>query len=169
MKRWVPFPLLWISLLLLWLLLNQSLWIGHLLIGSVLAAGACLVYQRLETPRADTAHRGFAQRRATAAAQLAWDVAIDIVRSNIAVARIVLHCGSPHQTASFLEIPLALRDPLGLALLACIITATPGTAWARYDADRGLLTLHILDLIDEETWIKIIKGRYESRLLEILE
>ena len=31
-------------------------------------------------------------------------------------------------------IPLELRDPGGLAALACIITATPGHAWARYDA-----------------------------------
>jgi multicomponent K+:H+ antiporter subunit E len=52
-------------------------------------------------------------------------------------------------------------------VLACIITSTPGTAWARYDSARGVLTMHILDLIDEREWVDIIKQRYERRLLEI--
>lgn len=169
MKRWLPFPLLWLSLVALWLLLNQTLWIGHLLLGGTLAFGACLAFRRIEAPRARTERTAGALRRAVAAAELLGNVAIDIVRSNIAVARIVLHPGTPAQTAGFLDIPLALRDPAGLALLACIVTATPGTAWARYDAERGVLTLHILDLIDEAAWIRVIKGRYESRLLEIFE
>ena len=91
------------------------------------------------------------------------------MRSNFAVARIVLHGSRRTRTAGFLDIPLELRDPAGLALLACIITATPGTAWARHDSERGILTLHILDLIDEAGWIDIIKGRYESRLMELFE
>jgi multicomponent K+:H+ antiporter subunit E len=169
MKRWLPFPLLWLSLLVLWLLLNQTVWVGHILLGGVLAAGACLAYRRLQAPRTLDASRGNRLRCGIAAATLAWHVAIDIVRSNIAVARIVLHPGARDPTSGFLNIPLALRDPVGLAVLACIVTATPGTAWARYQADRGVLTLHILDLVDEETLIAIIKERYERRLMEIFE
>jgi multicomponent K+:H+ antiporter subunit E len=52
-------------------------------------------------------------------------------------------------------------------VLACIITATPGTSWAGYDSSSGRLTMHILDLVAEETWIRTIKERYERRLLEI--
>jgi multicomponent K+:H+ antiporter subunit E len=85
------------------------------------------------------------------------------------VARIVLNPRHRGQTSGFLDIPLELRHPAGLAVLACIITATPGTAWARYDSARSVLTLHILDLIDEEAWIRTIKGRYERRLQEIFE
>lgn len=166
MKRWLPFPLLWLALTALWLLLNQTLWPGHVLLGAVLAFGACLAYRRLETPRAA---RGGAWRRSVAAARLLAAVAIDIVRSNLAVARIVLRPGMPGQTAGFLEVPIELRDPAGLAVLACIITATPGTAWASFDAERGVLTMHILDLIDEAAMIAIIKGRYERRLQEIFE
>ncbi len=166
MKRWLPFPLLWLSLTVLWLMLNQTLWIGHVLLGAVLAWVACLAYRRLEAPRA--AGPG-PWRRAAAAARLLADVAVDIVRSNIAVARIVLKPGRSDQTAGFLDIPIELRDGLALATLACIVTATPGTAWARYDAERGILTLHILDLVDKATWIRVIKGRYESRLREIFE
>jgi multicomponent K+:H+ antiporter subunit E len=169
MKLWLPFPLLWLALVALWLLLNQTLWIGHVLLGAVLAFAACLALRRLQAPRASTQQSAGGLRRAGVAVLLLGHVAIDIVRSNIAVARIVLHPGTRDRTAGFLDIPLALRDPAGLAVLACIITATPGTAWARHDAERGVLTLHILDLVDDAAWIRTIKGRYERRLLEIFE
>ena len=32
-----------------------------------------------------------------------------------------------------------------------------------------VLTIHVLDLIDESEWIRTIKNRYERRLLEIFE
>jgi multicomponent K+:H+ antiporter subunit E len=66
-------------------------------------------------------------------------------------------------------IPLELRSPNGLAALACIITATPGTIWVRLDSAEGLLVIHVLDVIDENTWIQTIKNRYERLLMEIFE
>jgi multicomponent K+:H+ antiporter subunit E len=56
-----------------------------------------------------------------------------------------------------------------LAALACIITATPGTLWVEYDSADNTMLLHVLDLIDDEEWVRIIKGRYEKRLMEIFE
>jgi multicomponent K+:H+ antiporter subunit E len=56
-----------------------------------------------------------------------------------------------------------------LSALACIITSTPGTVWADFDAAKGMLTIHVLDLIDKDEWIRIIKGRYERHLLVIFE
>lgn len=169
MRRWLPFPVLWLALTAMWLLLNESLWIGHALLGGALAYFACLLYARLEPPSVSRQPSGSPWRRAVVAAELLVDVVLDIVRSNAAVARIVLRAGRGKPTAGFLDIPLELRNPAGLAILACIITATPGTAWARHDSERGILTLHILDLIDEAGWIRIIKGRYERRLLELFE
>jgi multicomponent K+:H+ antiporter subunit E len=67
------------------------------------------------------------------------------------------------------RIPLDLRAPYGLAALACIITATPGTLWVEYDSADNTMLLHVLDLIDEEEWVRIIKDRYETRLMEIFE
>lgn len=169
MNRWMPHPLLWAALVLLWLLLNQSLWLGHILLGAAFSFLACLAFARLETePRRVTGRAG-PLRRLRAALELLALVIVDMVRSNVAVARIVLNRATVGRTAGFLEVPLALRDPLGLALLAAIITATPGTAWTRYEPAQGILTMHILDLIDEATWIETIKGRYERRLLEIFE
>jgi len=50
-----------------------------------------------------------------------------------------------------------------------VITATPGTVWAGLSTDGRYLTIHVLDLQDEETWIRTIKDRYERRLMEIFE
>ena len=68
-----------------------------------------------------------------------------------------------------MRIPLDMRDPYGLTALACIITATPGTIWVEYDSADSTVLIHVLDLIDEEQWVTIIKQRYERRLMEIFE
>ncbi|MGW8175761.1 MAG: Na+/H+ antiporter subunit E [Stenotrophomonas sp.] len=62
-----------------------------------------------------------------------------------------------------------MRDRYGLAVLAIIITSTPGTLWVEYESATGRLLLHVLDLVDEETWVRLIKDRYERRLMEIFE
>jgi multicomponent K+:H+ antiporter subunit E len=162
MKRWLPFPVLWVLLVATWLALNETLASAHVLLGAGVALAAILGLSVLQEPQTRL-------RRPRVAAELLWLVLADVVRSNIAVARIVLHLGAHKQTAGFLEIPLTLRNPAGLAALACIITSTPGTAWAGYNSRSGVLTMHILDLLDEETWVRIIKDRYERRLMEIFQ
>ncbi len=161
-QRWLPFPRMFACMLAMWLLLNQSLAPAHVLFGLLLAVYGSRLLVRLDMPNG-------AVRRPWAALRLSMLVLIDIIRSNIAVARIILRIGGRHKTAGFLEIPLTMRNPNGLATLACIITATPGTLWVDYDSSRGVLLMHVLDLIDEEQWIRIIKGRYERLLLEIFE
>jgi multicomponent K+:H+ antiporter subunit E len=162
MKRWLPFPLLWTLLVLMWVTLNQTLAPGDVILGAIVALGATHALRALQAPQTRV-------RRPAAVVRLAWLVLIDILRSNIAVAHIVVHPGTRNRTSGFIDIPLELRNPVGLAALACIITATPGTAWARYESRRGLLTIHVLDLVDEKAWIHTIKDRYEQRLLEIFE
>lgn len=152
---------LFLLLLALWLLLTQSLAAGEVLLGAACALGGTLVYARLQP----TARR--LRLRPRTIAELFALVMLDIVRSNVAVARIVLGLQRSKRTAGFLSLPLELRDPAGLAVLACIITATPGTSWARYDTAQNVLTIHVLDLVDEAAWIRLFKERYERRLLEI--
>ena len=72
-------------------------------------------------------------RRVALALRLALFVAADIVRSNVAVARIVFGPADPRRRAGFLPIPLDTRHSGALAMLAIIVTATPGTSWAGYD------------------------------------
>jgi len=160
MKRMLPFPLLTTGLLVLWLLLNQTLSPGHLLLGGAAALLGGRLLTALEPPRVRL-------RRLAPIFRLAGFVAADIVRSNIAVALIVLGVTGRERKSGFVHIPLDLRQPYGLAVLACIITSTPGTLWVSFDEATGTLTIHVLDLIDESEWIRTIKGRYERSLLEI--
>jgi multicomponent K+:H+ antiporter subunit E len=154
-------PLLAALLVVTWLLLNRTLAPGQILLGAVLAGAASAAFAR-RGPHARPARLGLA----------AWLIVLvlaDIVRSNIAVARIVFFPARPERRAGFLPIPLATRHPGALAALAVIVTATPGTSWAGYDAERGVMTLHVLDLKDEEGMVRTFKLRYEARLREIFE
>lgn len=162
MKRWLPAPRLSVCLLVLWLLLNQSLAPAHVLFGALLGFGLPLLGVRMLPD-----HRG--PRRPEAALRLFGLVVADILRSNLAVGSLIVHPGNRRATAAFVFIPLELRNAYGLTTLACIITSTPGTLWVDYDSDDGVLMLHVLDLVDEEGWIHLIKNRYERLLLEIFE
>jgi len=154
---------LFLALFALWLVLNESLAPGHLLLGAAIALGGVALYNRLQ-PAANPV-----RNRPGAALLLLGLVLADIVRSNFAVARIVLGFGARGRSAGFLSMPLELRHPGGLAVVACIITATPGTSWVRYDRAANVVTIHVLDLVDEQAWITQFKQRYERHLLEIFE
>lgn len=64
---------------------------------------------------------------------------------------------------------MRLRDPNAIAVMAIILTATPGTAWIEYEAEDGRLLLHVLDLRSEDDWQVLIRDRYETLLMEIFE
>ena len=149
-------------LLALWLVLNESLAPGHLLLGAAIAALGVAALRRLQASRIPA-------RRPGAALRLLLTVIADVIRSNVEVARIVLGLGRRNRTAGFLPVPLTLQAPAGLAVLACIVTATPGTSWVRYDPRENLLTLHVLDLADPDALVGEIKQRYEKPLMEIFE
>lgn len=162
MSRWFPFPLLCAALLAMWLLLQGSVTPGAILLGLTLALGAVWALTVLNPPRATL-------RRPQALFRLLWVVFVEVVRSNNAVARIILRPRPGERTSGFVHIPLDMRAPYGLTALACIITATPGTVWVEYDSSDNSMLLHVLDLIDAEEWVEIIKGRYEKPLMEIFE
>lgn len=162
MRRWLPYPLLAAALLAMWLLLNQSVMPGAIVLGCTLALGAVWILTALDPPTARF-------RRPGAALKLALVVLAEIVRSNNAVAWIILGNPSRNHRSGFVRIPLDTRNPYCLALLGCIITATPGTIWVEYDSADHTMLLHVLDLIDEQEWVRIVKERYEKRLMEIFE
>ena len=162
MSRLVPYPVLTAVLVLAWLLLNRFS-PGHLVLGTAVAliAGKSMSALQPVKPRL---------RRWDLIPRLLGIVFADIVRSNLAVAQLILTRGDHGRRRSgFIEIPLELRDPTALAILAVIITATPGSAWMQYEARRDTVLLHIFDLVDEAEWIALIKGRYEHLLLEIFQ
>ncbi|WP_342641087.1 Na+/H+ antiporter subunit E [Rhodoligotrophos ferricapiens] len=162
MTRVFPYPRLSIALFALWLMLNQSVAARHILMAALVAIIGPIIATALELPSARL-------RRPQAALALLGRVIFDIVRSNIAVAKIILDPAPRNRVSGFLNVPLELRDLNGLAILACIVTATPGTIWVSFDRANGILQIHVLDLVDKESWVRIIKQRYERLLLEIFE
>lgn len=145
-----------------WLLLNDTLQPRHVVLGLLLAALVLFLTARGQPLRVRP-------RRLLLVLSLLVRVMADIVRSNIAVARVILGSRARGTNSDFVQIPMELRDPHGLAMLACIITATPGTVWSGLSPDGAILTLHVLDLQDEESWIRLVKVRYEQALKEIFE
>ncbi len=93
----------------------------------------------------------------------------DIVMANIAVARIILFKRDADRLPTFVSIPLELRTPEAITVLAGTITMTPGTVSCDLSAQGHYLLVHCLDVPNPEEVRDQIKQRYERRLKEIFE
>lgn len=162
MRRLLPHPLLSLGVFVASILMSASTGPPAL----ALAAIAAFVAPQLMRPfRIDPVRI----RSPRALVQLTVIVLTDIVRSNWAVGRILLSGRRRERVSGFIHVPLDLKERHALAVLAIIVTSTPGTLWVEYERANGRLLLHVLDLVDEETWIRLIKDRYERLLKEIFE
>lgn len=161
-QRWLPSPPLSLALFVVWLLLNQALDAGTLLMAAFLAVVVPLLTRSLRPANVRLRKPGVALR-------LAVRVMADLLHSALTVARLLLTRRTADIEAHFVEIPLQLRDPNGLAMLAMICCLTPGTAWGELSFDRSRLLLHVFDMEDETAFITLIKTRYEAPLMEIFE
>lgn len=161
-RRWIPSPPLSFALFVVWLLLNQSLDPATLLLAAILAVAVPLLTKSL---RPATVR----MRRPGVALRLACAVAHDVVLSAWTVARLLVTRRSANMAPCFVCVPLEMRDPNALAVLAMISCLTPGTAWAEIALDRSTLMIHLFDLPDEAAFIRQVKERYERPLMEIFE
>ena len=161
MSRVLPYPLLTAALLLMWLLLT-SFSAGQFLLGGAVAVGASRAMAALQPSKPRL-------RRWQLIPKILGIVTLDILRSNIAVAGVIIRGRRQDRHPGFVAIPLDLQDKTGLAVLACIVTSTPGTAWVEYDPATGVLLIHVLDLVEEAEWVALIKNRYEALLMEVFE
>jgi multicomponent K+:H+ antiporter subunit E len=162
MKRLLPSPPLSFALFVVWLLLNQSLDAATLLAALVLAIAVPLLTKGLR-PAA------VRMRRPGVALRLSFIVTFDMLKSAYDVARLLLTRRTSRIGSKFVQIPLDMRDPNGLAVLAMIMCLTPGTAWGEVSFDRSTLLIHVFDLDDDAAFIALIKQRYERPLMEIFE
>lgn len=160
-RRLFPYPVASCGLFAAWLLFNQSVSPGHLILAAFFGLTGPWLLLRLDAPP-------FRMRRPLTILKLLWTFAQDIVLSNLRVARHIVASPNP-PPSGFVRIILEMRSPYGLAALACVITGAPGTAWISYDPVDGVLVLHILDLMAEDDWATSIKTRYEKPLMEIFE
>lgn len=162
MTRLIPHPMISAALVVMWLLMTRFS-LGNLVLGSMIALVAGQVVARLTPPKPRF-------RKWWLVPQLMLIVAVDILRSNIAVARVILMGpDSPKYTSGFIKLNLQLRDPNALLVLSLIVTSTPGTAWIEYNREESWLLLHVLDVYSESDWQALIHNRYEALLLEIFE
>ncbi len=160
LRPFLPYPLLSVGLAGTWLLLNAPLSPGSAVLALLVGLTVPAVMRALRPPAVRVRAPG-------TLARLLVVVLYDMVRSNIDVGRIILGLRRGTRRTGFVAIPLDLREPFGLAVLAIILTATPGTLWVRYDSGTGRLLLHVLDYTDGDEWVRRVKDRYERPLMQI--
>lgn len=158
-KRWLPSLPLSLTVFCFWLLMNDEVSVGQVVLALLLALTIPLFAARLD--------REFARiGRLSSIPRMLCVLALDIVRSNITVALQVL---GPERNIhpGFIWVPLDIGNIHGIAALTSIITLTPGTVSSALSDDRRYLLVHVLNLEDADEVIRQIKTRYEAPLMEI--
>ncbi|TCD23944.1 Na+/H+ antiporter subunit E [Pseudomonas sp. IC_126] len=160
-SRLLPNPALTLFLTALWLLLNNTLGVGHILLGLFLGWAIPLLISGflIEVPPV---------RKPVKLCLFMLKVFYDIVIANMHVAKLVL---GPRENLrpAFIEVPMVIENDFVLAMLTSIISLTPGTVSAGLSKDHKVLILHALDAPDIETLVADVKSSYEAPLLEIFE
>ena len=162
LARLLPHPALSAFLAVLWLFLVNDLSAGDAVLGALVGVAVPLV---------TSVYWPYIPRLKRPAAVLGYAAVVlaDIVVSNIEVAYLVLFRRGETLRSRFVAVPLALKNPEAVAVLAGTITLTPGTVSADLSADGGALLIHGLETEDPDRVVAQIKERYESRLKEIFE
>ena len=92
----------------------------------------------------------------------------ELLLSNLSVARTVLFEPRDKINPAFLAIPLEAKTDAEIALLANLITLTPGTLSLDVSTDRSVLYIHTLDVEDVDALRDEIKLSLERGLLEVM-
>jgi len=156
----LPHPLLSVILAAVWVLLANEFSAASILLGVMVG----LAVPKITSPYWPGRPR---IRHPLLIAEYLAVVLYDIVVSNVQVARLVLFRGGNDLQSHFVRIPLDLRSPEGIWVLAGTITMTPGTLTADVSPDQRYLLVHCLDVTDKNARIADIKSRYEQRLQRI--
>lgn len=160
LRKIVPYPVLSLLILALWLALNNSIGPGQILLGAVVAVLVTRLTAQFWTDRPRLV-------RPLLAIRLFLVVIIDILVANWKVAYRVVG-PLDRLRADFVDIPLDIRDPFVVTILGGIVSLTPGTVSVDVDRDRWTLKVHGLDIDDRDEMVRRIKARYEAPLREIL-
>jgi len=158
-RNLLPHPVLSLTLLLIWLLLNNSVSAGHLVLGTLLALVIPLLTRRFWPEPA-------CMRRPGLALRFAGLVLWDILLANFKVARLVLGPRAAIRPR-FVQVPLDIEGEVATTLLASVVSLTPGTLSAELDAERRRLLVHALSEDDPAGLVRQIKSRYEAPIQEI--
>ena len=161
-KKLFPHPLLTLMLTIFWLMLLNSVSLGGVVFGILLG----IVVPILTAPYWPDRPR---LRNPAMIVEYMLVVLWDIVVANVVVARTILFKKNADIKSGWVTIPLELRTPEAITVLAGTITMTPGTVTSDLSADGRSLLVHYLDAADPAEVRDSIKRRYEGRLKEIFE
>jgi multicomponent Na+:H+ antiporter subunit E len=148
------------GLALLWVAATGTTTLGNFAVGACLGYGALALAERV--PGA-----GSVLRRVRLSVGLLLYFLWELVMSNLRVAYEVM---SPRYRISpgVVGITLDARTDVEIALLANLITLTPGTMSLDVSEDRRVLYVHSMYIDDRDEFERSIKEGFERRVLEVL-
>ncbi len=158
-KKLLPHPILSLTLWIIWLLLNNTIAAGHIVLGLLLAFMIPLFTASFWPEK-------ICIRAPITLLKFLATVLWDIVIANLMVAKLILGSNDDLKPA-FFHIKLDIQNPLGISVLANTISLTPGTVSCDLTADRSCLLVHALHAENISDTIKDIKQRYETPLIKV--
>lgn len=90
----------------------------------------------------------------------------ELIVSSVAVAAAAFS-PAPNMQSSIVAVPIELRTDLGVAVLASLVSLTPGNCALHVSEDRRLLYVHALDGRAPEQIIASIRQVFERRIARI--
>ena len=159
--RWLfPHPLLTVLLVIVWVLLQNSVSAGMVVFGLILGTIIPRTTAAFWPERPSGVRPG---KLIVYGLIVMWDILV----ANIKVAWVVLTVPNAKLKPAWIVIPLDLRQPEAITVLAGTITLTPGTVSADLSESGHYLLVHVLHTDDPDAERDSIKSRYEARLKEI--
>jgi len=155
-----PHPLLTLLLAAVWILLQNQFSAGMAVFGLILGIIFTKITAIWWPERPGKIHLG---KMISYALVVIWDILV----ANIEVAWIVLTKPNSKLKPAWIVIPLDLKEPEAITVLAGTITLTPGTVSADLSDEGHSLLVHALHTEDSDAVRDEIKQRYEARLKEI--
>lgn len=90
----------------------------------------------------------------------------EMLKSSIAVARAAF-ARDLNNSPAIIAVEISLKTDLGIAMLANLVSLTPGTTSMHVSEDRKILYVHCLDAPDIDGVVADIKTTFERRIAEI--
>jgi multicomponent K+:H+ antiporter subunit E len=162
LRKILPHPGLTLLLVIVWLMLNNTLSPGAAVFGLILGIVIPIVTAAYWPNRPMLKHP-------IKIIEYILIVLWDIVVANVIVAKTILFKRNADMRPTWVTIPLDLRSPEAITVLAGTVTLTPGTVSSDLSACGRALLVHCLDAADTDAVRDEIKHRYERRLKEIFE
>ncbi len=161
-RKLIPHPYLSLALIMLWMLLVNELKIGSLVMAAILGTAIPLMTAAWWPDRPRIRHP---LRLISYSVLVLWDIIV----ANFQVAYVILFLPADRIRSAWITVPLDLRSPEAITLLAGTITMTPGTLTADMSSCGRALLIHCLHAPDPDATRDDIKSRYESRLIRIFQ